>query len=101
MCCACRSSVSVLDNQETVRVDRSPSAAIRDYLSGLKPRMRSFETAWWISLWPRRGLHDADLDRMEFFGKDIRSFIWMPVPSLSCRKILSLDSFFALDLLKK
>ena len=49
MCCACRSSVSVLDNQETVRVDRSPSAAIRDYLSGLKPRMRSFETAWWIS----------------------------------------------------
>jgi hypothetical protein len=49
MCCACRSSVSVLDNQETVRVDRSPNAAIRDYLSGLKPRMRSFETAWWIS----------------------------------------------------
>src|SRR5262245_14292949 len=54
-----------------------------------------------ITLWPRRGLHDADLDRMEFFGKDIRSFIWMPVPSPSRRKILSLDSFFELDLLKK
>jgi hypothetical protein len=54
-----------------------------------------------ITLWPRRGLHDADLDRMEFFGKDIRSFIWMPVPSPSCRKILSLDRFFEFDLLKK
>src|SRR5262245_1993063 len=41
--------VSMLGNQEAVRMDRSPNAAIRDYLSGLKPRMRSFETAWWIS----------------------------------------------------
>jgi hypothetical protein len=38
----------VLGNQEAVRVDRSPNAAIKDYLSGLKPRMRSFETVWWI-----------------------------------------------------
>src|SRR5262249_53550416 len=27
----------------------SPNAAIRDYLSGSKPRMHSFETVWWIS----------------------------------------------------
>ena len=41
--------MSVLAHQETVRIDMSPNAAIRNYLSGLKPRMHSFEAVWWIS----------------------------------------------------
>jgi len=39
----------VLANQEAVRIDMSPNAAIRDYLSGSKPKMHSFEALWWIS----------------------------------------------------
>ena len=35
--------MSVLANQEAVRMDMSPSAAIRDYVGGSKPRMHSFE----------------------------------------------------------
>src|SRR5260221_3951526 len=41
--------VSVLGNQEAARMEMSPNAAIKDYLSGSKPRMHSFETLWWIS----------------------------------------------------
>ena len=36
-------------NQEALRIDMSPNAAIRDYLSGSKPRMHSFEAVSWIS----------------------------------------------------
>ncbi len=41
--------MSTLGNREAVRMDMSPNAAIRDHLSGSKPRMHSFETVWWIS----------------------------------------------------
>ena len=50
--------MTVLGNQETVRMDMSPchcrilkpqSSAIRDYLSGSKPRMDSYKTVWWSS----------------------------------------------------
>jgi hypothetical protein len=50
--------VTVLGNQETVRMDISPSycrilkpqgSAIRDNLSGSKPRMNSYEAVWWSS----------------------------------------------------
>src|SRR5262249_46511045 len=37
--------VSVVANQEAVRIGMSP----RDYLSGSKPRMHSFEAVWWNS----------------------------------------------------
>jgi len=46
MCSVCRWPVSTLDNQEAVRMDVSPNAAIRDRLSGSKPRMHGFETGW-------------------------------------------------------
>src|SRR5215471_10329283 len=36
-------------NQEALRIDMSPNAAIRDYLNGSKPRMHSFEAVSWIS----------------------------------------------------
>jgi hypothetical protein len=49
MCSVCRWPVSTLDNQEAVRMDVSPNAAIRDHLSGSKPRMHGFETVWWFS----------------------------------------------------
>jgi hypothetical protein len=39
----------MLGNQEALRIDMSPNAAIRDYLSGSKPRMHSFEAVSWIS----------------------------------------------------
>jgi len=41
--------VSALGKQKALRVDKSPNAAIRDYLSGSKPRMRSFAPVWWSS----------------------------------------------------
>jgi hypothetical protein len=36
-------------NQETVRLQISAKAEVRDYLSGSKPKMRSFEASWSIS----------------------------------------------------
>ena len=39
----------MLADQKTVRIDMSPNAAIRNYLSGSKPRMHSFEAMWCIS----------------------------------------------------
>jgi len=36
-------------NQEALRIDMSPNAASRDYLSSSKPRMHSFEAVSWIS----------------------------------------------------
>ena len=39
----------MLGNQEAVRMDMFPNSAIKEHLSGLKPRMHSFETALWIS----------------------------------------------------
>jgi len=39
----------MLGNQEALRIDMSPNGAIRDYLSGSKPRMHSFEAESWIS----------------------------------------------------
>ena len=39
----------MLGNQEALRIDMSPNEAIRDYLSGSKPRMHSFEAVSWIS----------------------------------------------------
>ena len=45
--------MTVLGNQEAVRmcqrqILKPQSSAIRDYLSGSKPRMHSFEALWWI-----------------------------------------------------
>jgi hypothetical protein len=37
--------VSVVANQEAIRIGMSA----RNYLSGSKPRMHSFETVWWNS----------------------------------------------------
>jgi hypothetical protein len=37
----------VRGNQKAVRMEIK--AAIRDYLSGSKPKMNSFEALWWIS----------------------------------------------------
>jgi hypothetical protein len=58
----CSLQVRVLGNREAVRMDmlcqcgilklRSLMGgvpAVRDYLSGSKPRMRGFEAVWWIS----------------------------------------------------
>jgi hypothetical protein len=39
MWCACRWPVSVVANQEAIRIGMSP----RDHLSGSKPRMHNFE----------------------------------------------------------
>ena len=39
----------MLGNQKVVRIDKSPNAAIRDYWSGSRAKMHSFETVWWIS----------------------------------------------------
>src|SRR6516165_6678198 len=85
--------------------------AIRGYLSGSKPRMRSFDALWWIS-WSRfkhcamvpvlaaicpvfdddalaeTRPHDAGPDRMESFGKDSWSIIGMPVFVPSRRNFL-------------
>src|SRR5262249_43466167 len=36
-------------SKEALRIDMSPNGAIRDYLSGSRARMDSFETVWWIS----------------------------------------------------
>src|SRR5262249_26362971 len=62
MYCACGLQASVLGNRAAARMDRpcqcgilKPRSlmgrvpAIRDYLSGSKPRMRGFEPVWWIS----------------------------------------------------
>jgi hypothetical protein len=44
----------MLGNQEALRIDMSPNGAIRDYLSGSRARMHSFETVWWISMLIKR-----------------------------------------------
>jgi hypothetical protein len=62
MYCACGLQASVLGNRAAARMDRPCQCgilkprnlmggvpAIRDYLSGSKPRMRGFEPVWWIS----------------------------------------------------
>jgi len=41
--------VSALAKQKPLRIDKSPNAAIKDYLSDSKPRMHSFGTVWWSS----------------------------------------------------
>src|SRR5262249_43383549 len=46
---ACRWPMSALAKQKPLRIDKSPNAAIRDYLSDSKPRMHSFGTVWWSS----------------------------------------------------
>ncbi len=38
-----------LAQTKPLRIDKSPNAAIRDYLSDSKPRMHSFGTVWWSS----------------------------------------------------
>src|SRR6516164_69487 len=121
---ACRWPVSALAKQKPLRIDKSPNAAIRDYLSDSKPRMHSFGTVWWSSclrfkrctMVPNNScrrlagfdddtlaktwLHDVNTTLMKFSEVTPNHLSGCPFGP-SRRKRLSLGTLFELDLLKK
>src|SRR5262249_40836368 len=99
MYCACGLQASVLGNRAAARMDRpcqcgilKPRSlmgrvpAIRDYLSGSKPRMRGFEPVWWISC--SRFKHCAMVLVLSAIGSFAKVISGMPVFVPSRRKFL-------------
>src|SRR6516164_6418100 len=118
---ACRWPVSALAKQKPLRIDKSPNAAIKDYLSDSKPRMHSFGTVWWSSclrfkrctMVPNSSCrhladfdddtlawqHDVNTTPMKFSERTPNHLSGCPFRPVTPR--LSLGSLFELDLLKK